>query len=589
MFWKTIALSLCALVIWGLLKVRAKRRELDGCPMPPMPYGKLLGHIPIMAKAVGLFPKDVHVQQVCHYISKKYDMGPVWYLDLWPAGPRFCFISDPVIASQYVTTGQSLHKYKGVKDYLDVFLGSNNIVVAEGEHWKSLRSIFNPGFNAAHIMTLVPYMVESTEIYINILLEKARTNELFELEEVSTRLTIDIIGKVVLDTDFNSQRIRHPLVSAFRDRTGYMHNGARVFEFLNNLEFRRLWKLRQNGKTLDRCIELEIDKALSKRGKTTTKSTSFKDRKRSIIDLAMDAYQDEKLSSSTSAIKPDPASDKVFRLEATNAVKTFLFAGHDTTSSTLAYCLYLLHHHPDVRAEIVQELKSVYGPDLSPSTLGPSIIANPHTTNSLPYLTAVIRETLRLFPPASTLRETPYRNTSLPNPSPTATFPRTQLPLSLHPEGITVWPLALIVHRNPLYFPSPSSFIPARFLPDRTPFPDAKLFSPDNSGKDAFRAFEKGPRACIGEQFAMIETRVILAMVIGAGINFRAELGGKEAEGKGGVDMVQGTDEWEERMSKGEVKRQQAEGRVVEGYEVYQMLKGAGKPSYLMPGRCYVR
>jgi hypothetical protein len=172
------------------------------------------------------------------------------------------------------------------------------------------------------------------------------------------------------------------------------------------------------------------------------------------------------------------------------------------------------------------------------------------------------------------------------------------------------------MHRNPTYFPQPTSFIPERFLLASNPFPEARLFEAD--GKDAFRAFEKGPRNCIGEQFAMIEMKVILAMVVGAGIQFQAMLpdaeqgsigeeqawikeGGvtlseeqkrgwrwREAEGKGGADPVRETEEWEARVKRGEVKGQQGKGRMVEGFEIYQMLKGAGKPAYLMPGRVYL-
>lgn len=67
-----------------------------------------------------------------------------------------------------------------------------------------------------------------------------------------------------------------------------------------------------------------------------------------------------------------------------------------------------------------------------------------------------------------------------------------------------VWVVSHAIHRRADLFPSPDEFIPERFLP-----------APDNwqeIPKDAWRPFEKGPRACIGQELAMLEMRIILAM-----------------------------------------------------------------------------
>lgn len=103
MFWRSIAALLCASIIYAVLKVRSKRAELTGAAQPPVAHW-LLGNIPIIAQAVPLFPKDVHFQQVFNYIQNKYNMPSIWYLDLWPVSNRFCFINDPVLASQYVVS-----------------------------------------------------------------------------------------------------------------------------------------------------------------------------------------------------------------------------------------------------------------------------------------------------------------------------------------------------------------------------------------------------------------------------------------------------------------------------------------------------
>lgn len=174
--------------------------------------------------------------------------------------------------------------------------------------------------------------------------------------------------------------------------------------------------------------------------------------------------------------------------------------------------------------------------------------------------------------------------------------------------------------------------MPERFIPELTPYPEARLFAEDGSGKDAFRAFEKGPRGCIGEQLAMIESKIILALVVGAGFDFVAELADGEIApcAVGGVDAaradgrtagrlpistVQSAEEWIELVKGGgtpdaskyqnidssritaadfikekDLQRMRKwKGRTVEGYGIYQQLLGAAKPAYGMPGRIYLR
>ena len=100
MMWRAVAALLCASIVYGLIQVRRKRAELAGCPQPPVMHW-LLGSIPIVAKAMPLFPEDTHFHVIVNYIQQKYNMPSVWYLDLWPVGDRFVLTNDPVIASQY--------------------------------------------------------------------------------------------------------------------------------------------------------------------------------------------------------------------------------------------------------------------------------------------------------------------------------------------------------------------------------------------------------------------------------------------------------------------------------------------------------
>jgi cytochrome P450 len=68
----------------------------------------------------------------------------------------------------------------------------------EGNTWKLWRGIFNPGFSASHISTLVPGIVDKVLIFKDILASKCKTSEMFHLEDLTLNLTLDIIGGVVM-------------------------------------------------------------------------------------------------------------------------------------------------------------------------------------------------------------------------------------------------------------------------------------------------------------------------------------------------------------------------------------------------------
>jgi len=456
-------------------------------------------------------------------------------------------------------------------------LGRYNMVILEGQRWKFMRSIFNPGFSASHLTTLIPYIVDSTLMFLDVLREKALTNELVEFDVLSTRFTIDIIGKVVMDSDFGSQRKPHPIVTTFRRQVSLMPSATGVIPF-NGLNFIRTIRLWWNGRKLDNLIGAEIDKRIAFRtaqqaANGSSEKKSAKDRKRSIVDLALDAYEKEMAAD----VEGDKASQRTytFRTTAIDSVKTFIFAGHDTTSSTISYAMYLLHFHKEVHSKIVAEVDDVFGTDASnTAAMAARIKVDPYVINRLEYLNAVIKEVLRLFPPASTLREL-YRpediastkDTVLTDPKTGRTYPMT---------GFVIWPIAHLIHRNEAFFPEPAKFVPERFIQAQTPYPDCKLHTP--AGKDAWRPFEKGPRNCIGQELAMMEAKVALALLVRE-VDLTPEYGGVKVESWTPVETV---DEYADG-------RPGAQRLTIEGHKPYQVLKGAARPKDGMTGRLSLR
>ena len=93
--------------------------------------------------------------------------------------------------------------------------------------------------------------------------------------------------------------------------------------------------------------------------------------------------------------------DEEFKAAAIVHIRTFIFAGHDTTSSVISYAFYLLSKNPSCLAKLRKEHDEVLG---TVEDAPQSIKDDPYILHRLEYTLAVIRETMRLFPPASTAR-----------------------------------------------------------------------------------------------------------------------------------------------------------------------------------------
>lgn len=180
---------------------------------------------------------------------------------------------------------------------------------------------------------------------------------------------------------------------------------------------------------------------------------------------------------------------------AVDQFKMMLFAGHDTVSSTVCFVLALLHLHPEKSAKLCTELNEVLGPDLASAQA--AIAQTPEILNRLTYLTAVIKETLRLYGPVSGSIRQAAEGQFLYHPETGQRLPVWNMMLFSHQAQL---------HRDEKFWPRPHEFIPERFT--------AKEGDELYPHKNTFRPFELGSRNCIGQEFALTEMRLVLALTV---------------------------------------------------------------------------
>lgn len=207
----------------------------------------------------------------------------------------------------------------------------------------------------------------------------------------------------------------------------------------------------------------------------------------------------------------DPATGQPFSQEQLGVESSLLIAaGADTTSLTLAAAFFYLVHNPRVLHILVEEIQSAL-----PAGHAHAHPMTPSKLITLPYLRAVIDETLRLAPPVPSL------------------LPREALKGGITidgafiPEGTIVGVPAYAIHRNSEYFPEPDTFCPERWLatesdsgtsdgsPSSSTEPDVSRTPQSVSlARQAFVAFSQGSRGCIGRQLAYYELHTALAQLL---------------------------------------------------------------------------
>ena len=333
------------------------------------------------------------------------------------------------------------------------------------------------------------------------------------------------------DTRLGAQRSTNDFVSSLRNQIRWLSfgNEANLFERYHPLRpIMRWWNSRQMVRYVSRELDLRFNSNRKRNG------LAKNDRSKTIIDLALDNYLAQQTHNGSS-----DTMDTTFRDFAISQLRTFVFAGHDSTGSTICYALHLLSTHSSVRRLLIAEHNQVLGPEIDQAAS--RISQKPHILGQLRYTLAVVKETLRMYPPASSTRsgEPGYSIQGLNG---------RQLPT----DGFLVWSNSYAIHHAPEYWPEPDKFIPERWLVE-----EGDSLYPH---KGAYRPFEFGPRNCIGQELAMLELRLVLAMTA------------REFEIKSVYN------EWDSLHPINGPK-------TVNGDRAYQILSGAAHPSDGLPCR----
>jgi cytochrome P450 len=337
-----------------------------------------------------------------------------------------------------------------------VALLGDGLLTIDGDFHRRSRQIMLPAFHRQQLESSVDVMVQEAERA----LEPWQVGKPLDLYIWTRRLALRIAMRAIFGVDPDGEQARQlDAATLFTQALGYYgyHPAMRIMRGPGT-PWRRMLAAR---KQLDRLIYSEI-----------ARRRESGERGLDVLSLLLDAHDEEGAALTNRQIRDE--------------VMTLLFAGHDTTTSTVAFMFYELAQAPELAATLAAEQDRVLGATAGRARLTPADL----TGERLPELEMVLEETLRKYPPAWI---GPRRSVE------PFEFAGHTVPARAY-VNYSSW----VSHHLPDVFPEPERFIPSRFTPER------KAALP----KGAYVPFGGGSRTCIGMRFGQIEIRTIATLIL---------------------------------------------------------------------------
>ncbi|GLH09718.1 Cytochrome P450 4C1 [Gryllus bimaculatus] len=327
-----------------------------------------------------------------------------------------------------------------IYSFLKPWLGTG-LLTSSGAKWHSHRKLITPAFHFNILVSFVEVFADKSEILVSRLEKEVGNSKGFDVYPYITRCALDIICETAMGTEMNAQdQTDSPYVKAVYElseliiqRIGkpWLHSdftyslteqGAKFKDDLRILH--DFTKKVTRIKTLILPLYYDVTN-------TVNKFVYFLRKKRkAFLDLLLEASKGGTV-----------LSDEDIREE----VDTFMFEGHDTTSASMCWTLYLMALHPDVQEKVYEEQMEIFqGSDRKPTM---------KDLSEMKYLERVIKESLRLYPSVPFITRQVTQDIEIGE--------------YCLPEGSEVMLHIYHVHRNHKYFPEPETFNPDNFLPER--------------------------------------------------------------------------------------------------------------------------
>ncbi|NXU29494.1 CP3AT protein, partial [Thalassarche chlororhynchos] len=347
--------------------------------------------------------------------------------------------------------------------------------MAEDEKWKRIRTVLSPAFTSGKLKEMFPIVNHYGEKLVKNIEKKVANDEFMTMKDIFGAYSMDVVTSTSFSVNTDSMNnpsdpfvtnvkkffkfnflnpmmvllVMFPFVAPVLKKMNVSLLSVEAMDFFNDV-FIKMKKEREKNSSMDRVdfLQLMVDSQSSHDSSKSAETNSYK------------SLSDEEILA--------------------QAI-TFVFAGYETTSSTLSYLSYNLATHPDVQQRLQDEIDANLPNKATPTY---------NAIMQMEYLDMVVNETLRLFPPGGRIERVCKK---------TVEFNGVTIP-----KGMVIIIPAYVLHRDPAYWSEPEEFRPERFSKENKESIDPYTFLP----------FGAGPRNCIGMRFALLLLKVAMVVLL---------------------------------------------------------------------------
>ncbi|RVE42601.1 hypothetical protein evm_012742 [Chilo suppressalis] len=450
-----VLVLLVLLLSWFYFYLDKKCIDVKG----PPPY-PLIGNGHLLAVDSSEFIR------VFQRLEEEYDQTTRIYL----FSQRFVLTANPKFIEEVVSSTKLIEK--GISyEYVKPWLGEG-LLTSSGPRWKAHRKFLTPAFHFNILQQFLPIFCKNAKILSEKLRKLATKESSLNIFPIIALAALDNVTESIMAVSFNAQRdtesefvkavdtmssiisrrMRNPFLDIVFNLTPYRRAQEKALKILHGQTIKIINARQADLKKMNLTkLELHSDHGIKN--------------KHTFLDLLLLAEVDGK-----------KISDEWIREE----VDTFLFEGHDTTTSGITYCLYCLAQNQDVQEKVLEEQQSIFGNDFCGNISGGHL-------QQMKYLELVIKESLRLFPSVPFIQRKISEDTVING-------------LRI-PKDTSIVIDFFNMQRHPSLYDDPLKFRPERF---------------ENTARNPFTwlPFSAGPRNCIGQKFAMMEMKVTISEII---------------------------------------------------------------------------
>ncbi|KAM5261934.1 cytochrome P450 3A12-like isoform 1-T1 [Hipposideros larvatus] len=345
----------------------------------------------------------------------------------------------------------------------------NAISLSEDETWKRIRTLLSPTFTSGKLKEMLPIIDQYADVLVKNLRNEAEKGKSINLKDVFGAYSMDVITSTSFGVNIDS--LHNP-------QDPFVENIKKLLKFNFLDPFILLITLFPVFTPVFEALNISLfPKSVTeffKKSVKRMKENRLQDKQKHRVDFLQ-------LMINSQNSKEMDTHKALSDLELVAQSIIFIFAGYETTSTSLSFLMYILATHPDVQQKLQEEIDTTF-PNKAPPTYDALV--------QMEYLDMVLNETLRLFPVAGRIERVCKKDVEING--------------VLIPKGTVVMMPNAVLQRDSAFWPEPEEFRPERFSKQNKDSINPYIYLP----------FGSGPRNCIGMRFALMNMKVAVIRVL---------------------------------------------------------------------------